>query len=127
MKLGWKIVWFAAGVVGWGATANATPMLSAPSLEFSQDGVNYQSFDAVVGRQKIGAYYDYHQRSGHPVFGTQKSTASTALYWDDKHHALSLIVISGVEGRGKGRIKYDFAGLPSTAFASVVDDPKEFK
>src|SRR5438067_12858405 len=103
MKIGWRIAWFIACLLGWCSEALAAPMLDAPALEYSQDGVNYQSFDAIVGRTKIGTYYDYHDKSGHPAFGTQRGTASVAVYFDDKHNALSLILMSGTAGCGKGR------------------------
>ena len=58
MRIGWRIAWFIACLLGWCSQALAAPMLDAPALDYSQDGVNYQSFDAIVGRSKIGAYYD---------------------------------------------------------------------
>src|SRR5207237_5666484 len=88
---------------------------------------NYQSFDAIVGRSKIGTYYDYHDKSGHPAFGTQRGTASVAVYFDDKHDALSLILISGTAGRGKGRATLEVFGLPESTTVSVSDDPREIK
>src|SRR5438477_2340684 len=114
MRIGWRIAWFIACLLGWCSQALAAAMLNAPALEYSQDGVNYQSFDAIVGRSKIGAYYDYHDKSGHPAFGTQRGTASVAVYFDDKHDALSLILISGTAGRGRGRATFDVSGLPDT-------------
>jgi hypothetical protein len=127
MRLGWRIAWFIACLLGWCSEALAAPMLDAPALEYSQDGVNYQSFDAIVGRSKIGTYYDYHDKSGHPAFGTQRGTASVAVYFDDKHDALSLILISGTAGRGKGRATFEVSGLPGTTTLSISDDPREIK
>ena len=127
MRIGWRIAWFIACLLGWCSEALAAPMLDAPALEYSQDGVNYQSFDAIVGRTKIGAYYDYRDKSGHPAFGTQRGTASVAIYFDDKHDALSLILISGTAGRGKGRATFQVSGLPDSSTVSVSDDPREIK
>ena len=76
MRIGWRIAWFIACLLGWCSQALAAAMLNAPALEYSQDGVNYQSFDAIVGRSKIGTYYDYHDKSGHPAFGTQRGTVA---------------------------------------------------
>jgi len=126
MKLGWKIIWFAGCIAG-AAQTLATPMTQVPNLEYSQDGVTFAPFAAITGKAKSGTYYDYHNASGHPDFGTAKALASTAVYWDSRHNLLSMILITGTPGEGKGEIRVSMEDLPDTAALSVADDPDEFK
>jgi hypothetical protein len=94
MRFGWKIFWFAGAVV-WGARAIAAPMTTVPVLEFSQDGEHFTRFDALERRRKVARYYEYHDKTGHPEFGTAHDTGTAAIYWDYKRKALSLLLISG--------------------------------
>lgn len=126
MTLGWKIILFAGCIAG-AAQTLATPITHVPNLEYSQDGVTFLPFTAITGKAKVGTYYDYHNASGHPGFGTAKALTSTALYWDSRHDLLSMILISGTPGEGKGEIRVSLEDLPDTAAMSVADDPTEFK
>jgi len=126
MKLAWKIAWFAGSLIT-GASACATPMTQVPTLEYSQDGENFAPFEAITGKAKAGTYYDYHNASGHPAFGTAKALTSTAIYWDSRHDLLSLVLIAGTPGEGKGQIKVSVDNLPDSAALGVADDPDEFK
>lgn len=126
MKLAWKIAWFAGSLIA-ATSACATPMTQVPTLEYSQDGESFSPFDAITGKAKAGTYYDYHNFSGHPAFGTAKALTSTAIYWDSRHDLLSLVLIAGTPGDGKGQIKVSVDNLPDTAALSVADDPDEFR
>jgi hypothetical protein len=126
MKLAWKIAWFAGSLIS-AASVCATPMTEVPTLEYSQDGVNFAPFEAITGKAKAGTYYDYHNASGHPGFGTAKALTSTAIYWDSRHDLLSLVLIAGTPGEGKGQLKVTVENLPDTAALGVADDPDEFK
>jgi hypothetical protein len=126
MKLAWKIIWFAGCIAG-AAQTLATPVTQVPNLEYSQDGVIFAPFAAIAGKAKSGTYYDYHNASGHPGFGTAKALTSTAVYWDSRHELLSMILIAGTPGDGKGEIRVTIEDLPDTAALSVADDRDEFK
>jgi hypothetical protein len=114
---------FAAG------PASAAVMNSVPSLEYSQDGVNFLPFDAVVGRQKVKDYYNYRDQSGRPTFGTVRETASAALYWDEKRKALSMIAINGSARHGfrtaTGEVDYTFSGFTTKTHLKISDDAGE--
>jgi hypothetical protein len=111
------------------AAAFAGPINTTPELEYSQDGVTFQPFDVMVGRQKVRNYYDYYGQSGHPAFGTKRDTASAAVYWDAKRKALSLIVINGAARHGfrtaQQEARYAFSGLPASGYMSMKDDPDD--
>jgi uncharacterized protein (TIGR03382 family) len=131
MNIRWKLFWF-AGAIAWGARTLAAPMTEAPILEYSQDGTNFLPFDAIARTRKVSRYYEYHAKSGHPEFGTAHNTSTSAMYWDDRRKALSLILISGAPARrgrtgDSGKVKYLVGGLPSTTYRELSDDPKEYK
>src|SRR5215204_3218117 len=100
MRLTKKLLGIAACIT-WGCgTASAAPLNTAPELEYSQDGISFQPFDVMVGRQKVRNYYNYYGQSGHPAFGTKRDTASAAAYWDEKRKALSFIIVNGAARHG---------------------------
>lgn len=130
MRLTWKIICFVA-VVAWGGRAVAAPMDTMPSLSYSQDNIHFTSFDPLETREKVKSYYKYYAKSGHPRFGNAHNTATTAIYWDDKRDALSMILISGAPPRrgrtgDSGQITYRFRSLPSTTYLGVIDDRAKF-
>jgi MYXO-CTERM domain-containing protein len=129
MRLTKKLLGIVA-CLAWGCgVASAAPMNTAPELEYSQDGINFQPFDVMVGRQKVRNYYNYYGQSGHPAFGTKRDTATAAVYWDEKRKALSLIVVNGAARHGfrtaVQEAKYSFTGLPSSTYLSMRDDPDD--
>lgn len=128
MRLNWKHLGIVVYLIS-GVPATAAVMTSVPSLEYSQDGVNFTPFDAIVGRQKVLNYYNYRDQSGRPTFGTVRDTASAALYWDEKRKALSFIAINGSARHGyrqaTGEVDYVFSGFTPSTHMKISDDPGE--
>jgi hypothetical protein len=112
-----------------GATlmAAALPAAADPGLEYSQDGVNYQPLNALSTNASAITYYDYFKRSGHPLFGLLKKTATVSVVWDSTTSALSMLFISG-GGRGDhGQGRVTLTGLPTGATLDLSDDGRDFK
>ena len=117
--------------LSWGLSLYAglwtLPAMAIPALQYSQDGINFQSIQSLSTALSAKTYYDYRQHTGHPGFGTAMRTDTVSLVWDTTDSALSMIFISGggIGDKGSGRVS--LTGLPTSAQLALSDDTGEFR
>lgn len=100
--------------------ANATGF----SYSYTVNGGTPVAITPLSGAQSANAYYDYYGSSGHPSFGTEKSTAFFWLWEDTTNNNLSLNVIFNKPGLGGtgGIADFTLSGLPSGWSWTLEDD-----
>lgn len=100
--------------------ANATSF----SYSFTVNGGTPVALTPLSGPQTANEYYYYYAFSGHPLFGTEKSTAFFWLWQDTTANLLSLNVIFNKPEVGGtwGKAWFSLSGLPPGWSWTLRDD-----